>query len=73
MTIKRAAKEGNTILLVTHEMDFVSKISNRVLFLDGGKIIEDGTPEEVFRHPKSDRAKEFFDKMSKLKEPEFFI
>ena len=72
-TIKAIAEQGYTMLLVSHEMDFVSKISNRVLFLDGGKIIEDGTPEEVFRHPKSDRAKEFFDKMNKLKEPEFFI
>ena len=72
-TIKEIAEQGYTMLLVSHEMDFVSKISTRVIFLDGGKIIEDGTPAEVFRHPKSDRAKEFFDKMNKLKEPEFFI
>ncbi len=72
-TIKEIAEQGYTMLLVSHEMDFVSKISTRVIFLDGGKIIEDGTPAEVFRHPKTDRAKEFFDKMNKLKEPEFFI
>ena len=72
-TIKKIAEQGYTMLLVSHEMDFVSKISTRVLFLDGGKIMEDGTPAEVFRHPKSERAKEFFDKMNKLKEPEFFI
>ncbi|MBQ2557484.1 MAG: amino acid ABC transporter ATP-binding protein [Lachnospiraceae bacterium] len=72
-TIKQIAEQGYTMLLVSHEMDFVSKISTRVIFLDGGKIIEDGSPSEVFRHPKSDRAKEFFEKMNKLKEPDYFI
>ena len=72
-TIKQIAEQGYTMLLVSHEMDFVSKISTRVIFLDGGKIIEDGSPAEVFRHPKSDRAREFFEKMNKLKEPDYFI
>ena len=72
-TIKQIAEQGYTMLLVSHEMDFVSKISSRVIFLDGGKIIEDGTPQEVFQHPKTERAREFFEKMNKLKEPEFFI
>ena len=72
-TIKAVADQGYTMLLVSHEMDFVRKISNRVIFLDGGKIIEDGTPAEVFDHPKSERAKEFFEKMRGLKEPEFYI
>jgi polar amino acid transport system ATP-binding protein len=72
-TIKDIAEQGYTMLLVSHEMDFVNKISTRVLFLDGGKIIEDGTPAEVFNHPKSDRAREFFEKMNRLKEPEFII
>ena len=72
-TIKSVADQGYTMLLVSHEMDFVRKISNRVIFLDGGKIIEDGTPAEVFDHPKSERAKEFFEKMRGLKEPEFYI
>ena len=44
-----------------------------MLFLDGGKIIEDGTPAEGFNHPKSERAREFFEKMYRLKEPEFII
>lgn len=71
--IKKIADQGYTMLLVSHEMDFIKKISSRVLFLDGGKIIEDGTPKEVFERPKSKRAKEFFEKMNRLKEPEFYI
>lgn len=71
--IKKVADQGYTMLLVSHEMDFIRKISTRVLFLDGGKIIEDGTPKEVFDEPKSQRAREFFTKMNKLKEPEFYI
>jgi len=71
--IKKIAYQGYTMLLVSHEMDFIRKISTRVLFLDGGKIIEDGKPGEVFDNPKSQRAREFFDKMNKLKEPEFII
>ena len=61
------------MILVSHEMNFIRKISNRVIFLDGGKIIEDGTPSEVFEYPKSERAKEFFAKMNLLKEPDFII
>jgi polar amino acid transport system ATP-binding protein len=72
-TIKKIADEGYTMLLVSHEMDFIRKISNRVLFLDGGKIIEDGTPAEVFEHPKTERAREFFKKMNTLREPDYYI
>lgn len=71
--IKKVADQGYTMLLVSHEMNFIKKISTRVLFLDGGKIIEDGTPNDVFDSPKSQRAREFFDKMNRLKEPEFYI
>jgi len=71
--IKKVADQGYTMLLVSHEMDFIKKISSRVLFLDGGKIIEDGTPQDVFEKPKTQRARDFFDKMNKLKEPEYII
>jgi arginine/ornithine transport system ATP-binding protein len=53
------AEEGRTMLVVTHEMGFSRGVSSRVLFLDQGLLIEDGEPEEVFNHPKSDRFKEF--------------
>lgn len=58
-TIKRTAATGQTMLLVSHEMSFVYEVANKVLFLDKGKIVEEGTPDEVFNHPKSERAKEF--------------
>lgn len=72
-TIKQAAEEGNTMLLVSHEMNFVRKVATRVLFLDQGVIAEDGTPEEVFVHPKSDRTKQFLANYYRDQEPEFSI
>lgn len=57
--IKAAAKEGNTMILVSHELSFVRDVATRVLFLEGGKIIEDGPPSEVFQNPKNDRTKQF--------------
>ncbi|MEW7008999.1 MULTISPECIES: ABC transporter ATP-binding protein [unclassified Lentilitoribacter] len=53
------ANEGRTMIVVTHEMGFARDVSNRVLFLHQGKIEEEGTPEEVFNNPKSERCKEF--------------
>ncbi len=61
------------MILVSHEMDFIRKVSNRVIFLDKGKIIEDGTPEEVFENPKNERTKKFFEKMHVLRNPEYVI
>ena len=55
-TIKKAANEGYTMLLVSHEMSFVRNVATRVIFLDGGKILEDGTPREVFGNPKNERV-----------------
>jgi polar amino acid transport system ATP-binding protein len=67
-TIKKTADEGNTMMIVSHEMNFIRKVSNRVIMLEGGKIIEDGSPEQVFEHPASDRAKEFFQRMLTARE-----
>ncbi len=72
-TIKATAVEGNTMIIVSHEMNFVRNVATRVLFFDNGKIIEDGTPEEVFQNPKSDRAKEFISKIYYSKVPEYEI
>lgn len=61
--MKDLAREGMTMLIVTHEMGFAKEVADRVLFLDQGKIIEDGTPQEVFEHPKNERARLFLDKV----------
>ncbi|WP_427006706.1 amino acid ABC transporter ATP-binding protein [Pseudarthrobacter sp. H2] len=57
------AKEGMTMIVVTHEMGFARKAANRVVFMDDGKIVEDATPEEFFTNPKSSRAKDFLSKL----------
>lgn len=72
-TIKKAANEGYTMLLVSHEMNFVKNVATRVIFLEDGKIIEDGTPKEVFSHPKSERVKEFLTKINQMTDPEYAI
>ena len=53
------AHDGMTMLCVTHEMGFAKKVANRVIFMDGGEIIEEEEPDEFFNNPKSDRTKEF--------------
>ena len=53
------AKEGHTMLIVTHEMQFARAVADRVIFVDGGKIVEEGTPEDFFDYPKTDRLKRF--------------
>ncbi|MDR2784628.1 MAG: amino acid ABC transporter ATP-binding protein [Treponema sp.] len=72
-TIREAARSGYTMILVSHEMNFVRTVASRVLFLENGKIIEDGIPAEVFNHPKNPRTKEFLAKMNQLNGPEYAI
>ncbi|MGG7177515.1 amino acid ABC transporter ATP-binding protein [Clostridium paraputrificum] len=72
-TIKATVLDGNTMILVSHEMNFVRNVATRVLFLDGGKIIEDGSPKEVFENPKSQRTKEFLSKINQGPGPEYLI
>ena len=57
--MKKLAEEHTTMVVVTHEMGFAKEVADRVLFMDHGKIIEEGTPKEVFDNPKSDRLKNF--------------
>ncbi|MCZ2807653.1 amino acid ABC transporter ATP-binding protein [Modestobacter sp. VKM Ac-2983] len=57
------ARDGMTMVVVTHEMGFARKAANRVVFMDGGRIVESATPEEFFTNPSSDRAKDFLSKI----------
>ena len=57
--MQRLAKEGFTMLVVTHEMAFVRDVSSRVIFMDGGVILEDAAPEEIFNNPRQPRTREF--------------
>ena len=57
--ILNLADQGRTMIIVTHEMQFARAVADRILFLDGGKIIEDALPEEFFERPKTERAKQF--------------
>ena len=61
--MKELAHEGMTMVVVTHEMGFAREVGSRVVFMDGGKIIEEGTPSDIFDHPKSDRLKNFLAKV----------
>lgn len=61
--MKSLAESGMTMLIVTHEMGFAKEVADRILFLDGGYLVEDATPEEFFTAPKSARAQEFLDKV----------
>lgn len=61
--MKDLAKEGMTMVVVTHEMGFAREVGDRILFMDGGYIIEEGTPEEVFESPKNERTQNFLAKV----------
>jgi L-cystine transport system ATP-binding protein len=57
--IKKVAREGITMIVVTHEISFASDVANHVIFMDGGVVIEEGTPQEMFSKPKQERTKQF--------------
>ncbi len=61
--MQKLAEDGMTMLIVTHEMGFARKVANRVIFTDGGVILEDGTPEELFDTPKHPRLQDFLSKV----------
>ena len=64
-TMKELAETGLTMLIVTHEMEFAKEVSDRVIFMDQGVIAEQGTPQEIFEHPKEERTKEFLQRFLK--------
>ncbi|HEM6116055.1 amino acid ABC transporter ATP-binding protein [Streptococcus pluranimalium] len=59
-SIADAAKAGQTMVLVSHDMNFVAQVADKILFLEKGKILEQGTPDQIINHPKEERTKEFF-------------
>ncbi len=69
--IKEIAQEGITMVIVTHEIDFAREVANRVIFMDGGVIVEQGSPKEVLIHPQQERTRQFLRRL--IREPEFMI
>lgn len=63
--MKKLAKQGMTMIIVTHEMTFAQDVSDRVIFMDGGYIIEEGTPDEIFLHPQNPRTQTFLSRTLK--------
>ena len=61
--MKELAHEGMTMVVVTHEMGFAREVGNRVLFMADGKLVEEGTPEDIFEHPQSERLQDFLSKV----------
>ncbi|HEL1542796.1 TPA: amino acid ABC transporter ATP-binding protein [Streptococcus suis] len=60
------AKEGMTMVVVTHEMGFARAVADRVIFIDGGRIVEEGRPEDIFDQPKEERTKQFLARIQKV-------
>ncbi len=61
--MKQLAREGMTMVVVTHEMGFAREVADRVIFMDQGKIVEEGTPEQIFSAPREDRTKGFLNQV----------
>lgn len=61
--IRDLANEGNTMLIVTHEIGFASEVANKILFMDNGYVVDFGSPDDVINHPKTDRIKQFLNKV----------
>ncbi|MCR5054075.1 MAG: amino acid ABC transporter ATP-binding protein [Lachnospiraceae bacterium] len=73
LTIKQAAKDGYTILLVTHEMDFVKNVADRIIFLEEGKIVADGTPREILDNPENERLRTFLRNINMLRTADDYV
>lgn len=66
--MKNIADDGMTMVVVSHEMNFAKSFASKIIFMDGGKIIEEGSPDEIFNHPKSERLKAFLNKFNSKSE-----
>lgn len=64
--MKKLAFEGTTMMVVTHEMNFAREVADRVIYVDQGEIVEEGTPEEIFTHPKNQQTKVFLEPIRKV-------
>ena len=62
-TMKKIAKEGTTMLVVTHEMSFAQDVAKKIIFMDGGSIVEEGTPRQIFTEPKEERTRQFLKRL----------
>ena len=71
--IKQAAKDGYTILLVTHEMDFVKNVADRIIFLEEGKIVADGSPKQIFDNPENERLRIFLRNINMLRTGDDYV
>nr|WP_314460368.1 amino acid ABC transporter ATP-binding protein [uncultured Clostridium sp.] len=70
--IKKVAEKGITMIVVTHEMSFAQEVADRVIFMDGGVVVEEGSPEEIFTNPREERTKQFLSRIISL-EPTYSI
>jgi ABC-type polar amino acid transport system ATPase subunit len=61
--MKQLARDGMTMVVVTHEMGFAREVGDRVIFMDDGRIVEEGKPEEIFQNPKNERTQAFLSKI----------
>jgi L-cystine transport system ATP-binding protein len=71
--IKAVVRTGKTAIIVTHEIEFAYDVANRVIFIDGGEIVEQGTPRQVLGKPKQERTRQFLERFTLSKQPEYFI
>lgn len=62
--MRELAEEGMTMVVVTHEMQFAKDVADHVIFMEGGVVVEEGTPDEVFDHPQHERTKDFLGHIS---------
>ena len=61
--IKQLAKEDMTMLIVTHEMGFAQEVADKVIFMDGGVVLEEGSPSDIFENPKNERTRQFLSRI----------